>query len=163
MEYPIMTQLSKVCREFANYMIKDKSLWEHTVRVVNNVYRISESLNEQENYEKARLVAWLHDVIEDTSATYEDLRNQGIPEEIIEAVKIITRKDKQDYKVYIQLIYMTNPLARLVKLADLKDNIDITRLDKFGDYEMKRLRKYWLSYKFLMGEITQEEYQLAKY
>lgn len=162
MKYPIMTQLSKVCRELAYDMIKDKSLMEHTLRVVNSVYRFSEKLGEQKNYEKARLVALLHDVIEDTSATYEDLKNRGIPEEIIEAVKIITRKDKQDYKDYIQLV-STNPIARLVKLADLKDNIDITRLDKFGDYEMKRLRKYWLSYKFLIGEITQEEYQLAKY
>lgn len=150
-------KLYRTCEKFAKDMIKDKDLLNHTIRVVD---RVSEFSNE-DLYTKACMVAWLHDIIEDTPATCEDLYKQGIPADVVNAVDIITRRGGEDYKVYIQAI-ATNKLARIVKLSDLKDNIDITRLDKFGDYEMKRLRKYWLSYKFLIGDMSKEEYQTAK-
>ena len=47
-----------------------------------------------------------------------------------------------------------NDIARLVKIYDLEDNMDIRRLNKFGDYEQKRLKKYWYSWKYLRGEIS---------
>lgn len=105
-------------------------------------------------YEKACVVALLHDVVEDTDITLDDLRAKGFDEEIVDAVDAITRrKEEIKYFDFIERV-KKNDIARIVKIHDLEDNMDITRLDKFGDYEQKRLKKYWYCWKYLKGEIT---------
>ena len=78
--------------------------------------------------EYAICTALLHDVVEDTPLTFEDLENAGFPEEVISALRRLTHRDGEEYLgPYIQRI-KGNPLARRVKLADLRHNSDVTRL-----------------------------------
>lgn len=108
-------------------------------------------------YHKAFIVALLHDILEDTDATARDLKELGCDDEIINAVVAITRKtDEQYYFDFIERV-KKNDIARLVKIKDLEHNMDIKRLNKFGDYEQKRLKKYWYCWKYLKGEISDIE------
>ena len=93
--------------------------------------------------------ALLHDVIEDTNITLEELE-KIFPSEITQAVSILTHKDGIDYLDYIREI-KRNPIARKVKLADLNHNMDITRLDNPEQLEgfNKRMKKYELAKQIL--------------
>lgn len=88
-----------------------------------------------------RIIALLHDVIEDTDYTFDDLRRMGYEEEIIEAVDCLTRRDDETYEAFIQRI-KTNPLARRVKLADLQDNMDLRRIRLLQEHDLERLQRY---------------------
>lgn len=94
-------------------------------------------------------VALLHDVVEDSGVTLGELE-AIFPEEIIQAVKVLTHKEGVDYLDYIREI-KGNPIARKVKLADLKHNTDITRLDSPEQIEAfnKRRHKYELAKQIL--------------
>lgn len=91
--------------------------------------------------EKAKVVALLHDVIEDSSYTLDDLRKNGMDEEIIEAVSILTKPKNKSYDEYLKKV-KENQLAREVKLADLQHNSDLTRLSKVCEADLKRVEKY---------------------
>ena len=69
-----------------------------------------------------RIVAVLHDVVEDTAYTLDDLHRLGYPDEAIEALHRLTRRDGEPYEAYIGRV-AGNPIARRVKLADLADNL----------------------------------------
>lgn len=88
-----------------------------------------------------KIVAYLHDVIEDTPCQLRDLENAGFSSEIVNAVDLLTRKTGQSYKQYLKLV-KTNELARVVKLADLKHNSDLSRLTHVTENDIKRLKKY---------------------
>lgn len=88
-----------------------------------------------------KIVAYLHDVIEDTPCQLKDLENAGFSSEIIKAVDLLTRKTGQSYKQYLKLV-KTNELARVVKLADLKHNSDLSRRTHVTENDIKRLTKY---------------------
>ena len=88
-----------------------------------------------------KIVAYLHDVIEDTPCQLRDLENAGFSSEIIKAVDLLTRKTGQSYKQYLKLV-KTNELARVVKLADLKHNSDLSRRTHVTENNIKRLTKY---------------------
>lgn len=107
-------------------------------------------------YHKAYIVALLHDILEDTNTTEQDLRDRGYDDEIIEAIKSLTRKKNETYFDFI-IRASKNDIGRLVKRYDLENNMDITRLKEFGEYEMKRLQKYWYSWMYLKGEKTEIE------
>lgn len=83
-------------------------------------------LAEQMTTEAETCIALLHDVVEDTEVTLEDLA-EDFPQQVIEALKLLTRADGTDYFDYIRKIRY-NPLAKAVKLADLAHNSDETRL-----------------------------------
>lgn len=93
------------------------------------------------NTVKAKIVALLHDTIEDTDVTVEYLRQQGFPEEIVESVLSVTRQEGETYDDYV-LRAAANPIGREVKLADLEDNMDIRRLNEITVCDIARLRKY---------------------
>lgn len=95
-----------------------------------------------------KIVAYLHDVIEDTPCQLRDLENAGFSSEIIKAVDLLTRKTGQSYKQYLKLV-KTNELARVVKLADLKHNSDLSRLTHVTENDIKRLKKYQNAIVFL--------------
>ena len=76
--------------------------------------------------EEAKAVAYLHDVVEDTDTTLDDLRLYGFTPEVVEAVGAITREEGEDYFDYIERV-RGNELARVVKLADLAHNTDPSR------------------------------------
>ena len=103
------------------------------------------------------ITAYLHDILEDTECTVEELRENELNEDIINAVVAITRQKDESYYNFIKRL-KKNDIARIVKICDLEHNMDIRRLNKFGKYELNRLHKYWYSWKYLKDEITDNKY-----
>lgn len=97
---------------------------------------------------EAKIVAILHDVIEDTRVGADYLIANGFPKEIVDIVLILTRKKGEQYSEYIDRIKL-NPIAREVKIYDLEDNMDIKRLEKLDETDIKRLNKYLTAYRVL--------------
>ncbi len=96
----------------------------------------------------AMIVSYLHDVIEDTSITVDDLRKQEIPEVCIQAIETLTKKEGQDYWEYLSEI-KRNELARVVKIADMMHNSNLSRLNQITDVDRKRRKKYLEGITFL--------------
>ncbi len=105
-------------------------------------------LAEQMTDEETTVVALLHDVIEDTTTTFEDLEKQGFSGEIINALKLLTHDKNTPYMEYVGEI-KKNKIATEVKLADLRHNSDLTRLNVVDEKALKRKEKYEKSIKFL--------------
>jgi (p)ppGpp synthase/HD superfamily hydrolase len=95
-----------------------------------------------------KIVAVLHDVVEDTSFTIEDLVSEGIPDICVQAIELLTHDKAIPYMNYIEQI-ATNPLSTKVKLADLRDNSDISRLKEITDTDKERLKKYRIAIAYL--------------
>ena len=98
--------------------------------------------------DEEKAVAYLHDVIEDTELTLEDLYEYGFSKEVLEAVDIITKKRGEDYQSYLNSV-KKNKLARAVKLADLRHNSDLTRFTEVTEKDIKRKEKYQKAIDFL--------------
>ena len=97
---------------------------------------------------RAKIVALLHDTIEDTGVTEEYLRREGFPDEIISGVLSVTKRDKEEYDDFVRRA-AENAIGKEVKIADLEDNMDIRRLPEMTDYDVARLRKYLRAWQFL--------------
>ena len=103
--------------------------------------------------EQQRCAALLHDIIEDTDCNYVDLVNAGIPMEVIEIVKIVTRKKDESYMDFIKRIKNSNnDDAKKIKLLDIIDNMDLTRLDEITHDDLKRCEKYRKAFKVLSSK-----------
>lgn len=98
-------------------------------------------LAEQMETEETTIIALLHDVIEDSDFTIEDLINMGFDKTVTDAIALMTHKDGVEYMDYVSAI-KENPLAKTVKLADLKHNSDLTRLDIVDEKALMRKEKY---------------------
>lgn len=104
-------------------------------------------LAEQMDDEYSTCVALLHDVVEDTNITLYDLE-KIFPKEITDAIDLMTHDDFIPYMDYVRTIKL-NPLAAKVKLADLKHNSDLTRLDTIDEAAIERAKKYKEAIKIL--------------
>lgn len=82
----------------------------------------------QQRSDVATSAAWLHDVVEDTTVTLDDLRRGGFDRRVVDAVDALTHREGEDYLDYVRRAG-ANPIARLVKVADLHDNMDLSRFD----------------------------------
>ena len=92
--------------------------------------------------ESEKIVAILHDVVEDSDWTFDALLEQGFSHEIIEALKSVTKESEdEDYDAFIQRA-IQNPIGRKVKIADLKDNLDVTRIPVLQEKDIQRIDKY---------------------
>ena len=109
----------------------------HVLRVMMTVEKMDE-----------KIVALLHDVVEDSEVSIEELANERFPKKILKAVELLTKTEKKTYEDYIQEI-KNNDLARVVKLADLKDNMNISRLKALTENDKLRIKKYRAAYKIL--------------
>lgn len=105
-------------------------------------------LAEQMEDEDTTIVALLHDIIEDTDCTAELLYEMGFSERVVEAIMLMTHKKGVDYMDYVREI-AKNPIARAVKIADLKHNSDLTRLEAVDEKALKRREKYLNALEFL--------------
>lgn len=102
--------------------------------------------------ENEKIVGVLHDVVEDTDWTFEALAAEGFSEEVIAALRCVTKlSENENYDDFIERV-KKNPLAVAVKINDLSDNMDIRRLPYLSDKDVKRLKKYLKAYKRLTGE-----------
>lgn len=95
-----------------------------------------------------RIVALLHDTMEDSDVTPEYLAENGFPENIIEAILSVTRKKGESYDDFVRRAAQ-NPIGRRVKLLDLEDNLDILRLEELSEKDLDRLNKYMRAYRYL--------------
>lgn len=110
----------------------------HVIRVMNSG-----------KSEIEKICGVLHDIVEDTSWTFEILQQKGFSEEIINVLKCVTKEsDQEDYDHFIDRI-LTNKTAIAVKLNDLRDNMDITRLSQITTNDLHRLNKYLRAYQRL--------------
>lgn len=98
-------------------------------------------LAEQMTDELTTIVALLHDVIEDTAYTLDDLRSMGFPVEALNALALLTHDKNVPYMDYVSRI-KKNPIAKAVKLADLRHNSDLSRLDTPDNKALERAQKY---------------------
>lgn len=105
-------------------------------------------LAEQMKDETTTIVALLHDVVEDTELTFDDLKEYPI--EVIEALKLLTHDPNVEYMDYVKEI-AKNEIARTVKIADLTHNSDLTRLDIIDEKALKRKEKYTKAYNYLIN------------
>lgn len=142
-----LKQLALIVAQAAHFDQVDKGgapYMQHSLSVANEFHVKDTS---------ARVVAILHDVIEDTIVTLDILRSYGFPVEIVEAVDAISRRKEELYFDYIRRVKM-NPLASRVKLADLKDNMSKKRMSALPIKEQKSLMKrYQKAYNILSEEI----------
>ena len=97
--------------------------------------------------EVEKIVAWLHDVVEDTEVTVDELR-ELFGDEVADAVAILSRNKNEPYMDYIRKI-KSNEIARKVKMADLSHNMDVSRLPIITDADWKRVEKYKKAYELL--------------
>lgn len=98
-------------------------------------------LAEQMTDETTTIVALLHDVVEDTNYSLQDLSDMGFSEDVIDALSLLTHDDAVPYMDYVTLI-KNNPVAKAVKLADLRHNSDLSRLDVVDEKALARSEKY---------------------
>jgi len=110
---------------------------------------------------EAQIVAVLHDVVEDSSVTLDDLRQAGFSSTILQAIRCVTHEKVEPYADYV-IRCKQDPLARQVKMADLRDNARLDRVlmraDKLAA-DLRRLRRYVLAYKYLQNQISESEYR----
>ncbi|WP_343209869.1 hypothetical protein [Anaerolentibacter hominis] len=122
-------------------------------RIVNHISPSDERLKDLHYLKHAPLIVYtaddlelsiaalLHDVLEDTSLTVQNLRNAGIPESCVQIIQVLTRRQEESYSDYIERV-ACNPRASIVKLADLAHNCDLTRLDTVTEADRVRRSKY---------------------
>ena len=92
--------------------------------------------------EEEQIVAILHDVVEDTDWTFDALRNEGFSETVIEALETVTKQSEdEDYEDFIKRS-LRNDIGRKVKIADLLENLDVTRIGELSEKDIKRINKY---------------------
>ncbi len=89
-----------------------------------------------------KIVAVLHDVVEDSDCTLEDLRRRGFPGEVLKAVDALTRREGESYEAFVQRAGKDS-LARTVKLLDLADNMDLRRNGKASEEDLERFNRYY--------------------
>ena len=88
-----------------------------------------------------RIVATLHDVVEDCGVTLDQLRAEGFSEAVIDGVDALTRRETETYEEFV-LRAKTNRIGRQVKIADLEDNSDVRRLPEVTERDRARMEKY---------------------
>jgi (p)ppGpp synthase/HD superfamily hydrolase len=97
-----------------------------------------------------RIVGILHDVVEDTDWTFDDLRREGFPDELLAALDCVTKREGEPYEKFVERS-ASNSTARSVKIADLEDNMDIRRMPEITEDDCDRLRKYHRAWVRLTG------------
>lgn len=121
---------------------QDKSGREYVMHPIRVAERCKDS--------RTKIVALLHDTIEDTDVTIEYLRKEGFPEEIIDAVLSVTKQEGENYEDFVRRA-AKNAIGKEVKIADLEDNMDIRRLIEIKEEDVARLRKYLRAWQYLIN------------
>lgn len=103
---------------------------EHPLRVMSSLTTIEE-----------KIVGVLHDTVEDSDLTLETLTHLGFPSHIVNAIDAITKHQGENYENYLKRV-TANPLALRVKIADMRDNMDINRISHPTEKDYQRLKKY---------------------
>lgn len=100
--------------------------------------------------EPEQIVAVLHDVVEDGDVTLDRIRELGFSEAVVAGIDGMTKRPGESYEAFVERL-APNPLARAVKIMDIRDNIDVTRLPSMDERDLQRVAKYHRALKFLEG------------
>lgn len=100
--------------------------------------------------EHEKIAAVLHDVVEDTPWTFEQLRAEGFPAAVVTALEHLTRREGEDYMAFVERAGR-DPVARRVKLADLEDNMRLTRIATVQPKDLERVERYHRAWTYLRG------------
>ena len=98
--------------------------------------------------EELMQIVILHDVVEDSDMTLQDLRDEGFSDRVVHGVDGMSRRDEESYEDFIDRCAL-NPDSRMCKLEDLRDNSDITRLKGLRGHDFERMKKYHKAWKKL--------------
>tara|TARA_B100001093_G_scaffold490436_1_gene529469 strand:- start:398 stop:820 length:423 start_codon:yes stop_codon:yes gene_type:complete len=110
----------------------------HPIRVMHAM------INDQE-----KIVAILHDVVEDSDWTFDRLKEEGFEDSVIESLRYVTKhSEEEDYQEFIKRA-ATNKIATKVKMADIEDNLDLSRLGTLTEKDLTRIKKYKKALKYL--------------
>ena len=129
---PLIKKAMKICFEAHKNQV-DKT----GIPYVFHPFHLAEQMDD----ELSTICALLHDVVEDTEMTLEDISNLGFGDDVCRVLSLLTHKDDVPYMDYVREI-AKNPTATKVKIADLKHNSDLTRLDVIDEWAIKRKEKY---------------------
>ena len=147
MIYAPLTYLAMRMAYDAHHGVLDKS----GAPYIFHPFTVAEGMTD----ETSTAVALQHDVMEYTDITFDDLREKGIPESVIDPLRLMTHDKDEDYMKYIERIG-TDPVATRVKLSDLKHNMDASRYCRpLNEYERKREEKYRRVETYLKGCLGQ--------
>lgn len=113
-------------------------------------------LAEQMETEEEICTALLHDVVEDSPYTLQDMQEEGFPDAVLQALELLTRQPDVPYLDYVVRLWK-NPIARKVKLADLAHNSDLARLDRVTDRDRRRV----LQYRMAQAVLAEDRYDEA--
>jgi (p)ppGpp synthase/HD superfamily hydrolase len=128
----------------------DKSGQYYILHPLTVMARVGDKTN---GNEEAMMAAVLHDVVEDTDINFDELKRLGFSRTVIDAVDSVTKRDGENYMDFVKRSSM-NTIGRIIKLEDIKHNMDITRLinrGNLGPKDMIRLEKYAKAYDYLVG------------
>lgn len=132
----LYTELTKKAMKIAFEVHKDQ-VDKSGLPYIYHPFHIAEQMKD----EVTICTAFLHDAVEDGDITFKDLVKEGFPSDVIDALMLLTHEKSVPYMDYIKEI-SSNHIATVVKLADLKHNSDLTRLDMVDDKAIKRAEKY---------------------
>tara|TARA_S200002703_G_C3783460_1_gene241500 strand:+ start:353 stop:769 length:417 start_codon:yes stop_codon:yes gene_type:complete len=121
-----MTALTDLATKIATDAHQGQTRWDKKTPYISHPAAIARALIQQGYGEDYVVVAWLHDVLEDTDVTDEQLLDVGIPERLVDSVRTISKKDNQKYLDYI-LDVQADEIARVVKIADITHNLSDLR------------------------------------
>lgn len=108
--------------------------------------------------DEARIVAVLHDVVEDSPWSLDQLRGEGFSAAVIAAIDGLSRREGEGYEAFIERL-LPDPLARRVKLADLADNMDLRRIAELSQQDWERIQRYhraWRKISAIDGSVPSE-------
>lgn len=141
----IYTNLTKKALEIAFDAHKDQTDKGGTPYIYHSFYLATQMTDEY-----SICVALLHDVIEHSKYSFDDLTKAGFPQEVINAIKLLTFNKKTSYLDYIFKL-KTSTLATSVKIAELKHNCDLSRLSEVDEDDMERQKTYHSALVILKG------------
>jgi len=110
-------ELTKRAEEIAIEAHLGQTRWDKSP-YINHPKRVANSFNDPD----CIVVGWLHDIIEDTNMSAQDLVNNGIPVRLVNSIKNLTKRAGENYYIFIMRI-LTDPIATKVKIADIEDNL----------------------------------------
>lgn len=116
---------------------------------IHHLEAVASKLTEQGEDEDVIIVGWLHDSVEDTNITLDEIQHL-FGDVVSTAVDAITKRKNEHYDDYLARV-KSNPVARLVKLADLSHNMDLSRLAKITEKDLMRVEKYKHAKAFLLS------------
>ena len=129
--------------------VKDKGGHDYIHHPIRVMHAMS---NDQE-----KIVAILHDVVEDSDWTFERLKEEGFEDSVIESLRCITKySEEEDYQEFIKRA-ATNKIATKVKMADIEDNLDLSRLGTLTEKDLIRIEKYKKALKYLKALVNKHD------